>query len=67
MDDRKINVAVNLPLKIFRATVENANTGGLKSLHIIIDMYMEHVLVKFEPNCMVQNEQNFELFDKKSF
>ena len=57
--------AVNLTLKLFRATVSNADTGSLKSLHTLFDMYMNHMLVKFEQNRMVQNIQNFELFDKK--
>ena len=57
--------AVNLPLKLFRATVANADTESLKSLHTLFDTYFDHMLAKFEPNCMVRNVQNFQLFDKE--
>ena len=58
-------------LKLFGATVENADTASLKFLHTLFDTYLDHKLAKFEPNRMVQNVQNtlyvqnFELFDKK--
>ena len=35
------------------------------SLHTLFDKYLDHMLVKFEQNRMVQTIQNFELFDKK--
>ena len=57
--------AVNLTLKLFRATVANADIGSWKSLHTLFDTYLDHMLVKFEQNRMVRNIQNFELFDKK--
>ena len=38
---------------------------SLKSLYILFDKYLDHMLVKFEQNCMVQTTRNFELFDKK--
>ena len=50
--------AVNLPLKLFRATVANADIRSLKSLHIFLRIYLYQ-------NHMVQNTQNFKLFDKK--
>ena len=56
--------AVNLPLKLFPATIANADIGSLKSLHTLFDKYLDHMLVKFEQNCMVQTTRNFELFDK---
>ena len=56
--------AVNLTLKLLRATVSNADTGSLKSLHTLFDNYLDHMLVKFEQNHMVRNIQNFDLFDK---
>ena len=56
---------VNLPLKLFPATVANADIGSLKSLHTLFDKYLDHMLVKFEQNPMVQTTWNFELFDKK--
>ena len=42
-----------------------ADIGSLKSLHTLFDKYLDHMLVKFEQNHMVQTTQNFELFDKK--
>ena len=56
--------AVNLPLKLFSATVANAGIGSLKSLHAFLKKCLYHMPVKFEQNCMVQTTQNFELFDK---
>ena len=61
---RKSIFAVNLTLKLLRATVSNADTGSLKFLHTLFDNYMDHMLVKFEQNHMVQN---FEFFDKNPF
>ena len=46
--------AVNLPLKLFPATVADADIGSLKSLHTLFDKDWDHMLVKFEQNCMVQ-------------
>ena len=55
-----------LPLKIFSSTIVNADIESWKSLHTLFDKYiMDHVLVKFEPNSMVWNEQDFELVDKE--
>ena len=49
---------------IFRSgiyfTIADADTENLKSLHT----YLNHMLVEFEQNLMVQTIQNFELFDK---
>ena len=42
--------AVNLPLKVFRATVSNTDTGSLKSLHTLFDTYLDYMLTKFEAN-----------------
>ena len=57
--------AVNLPLKLFRATVANADIGSLKSLHTFLKKCLYHMPVKSERNRMVQTTRNFELFDKK--
>ena len=57
--------AINLPFKLFPATVANADIESLKSLHTLFDKYLDHMLVKFEQNCMIQTTRNFELFDKK--
>ena len=64
MPDRKF-FAVNLTLKLFHATITNADTGSLKSLHTLFDTYLTRMLAKFEPNHSVRNVQNFERFDKK--
>ena len=56
--------AVNLPLKLFHATVANTDTRSLKSLHTLFYTYLDHMLVKFKPNRIVQNVEKFELFDK---
>ena len=45
----KSNFEVNLPLKLFPAAVANA----------------DHMLVKFDQNCMVQTTRNFRPFDQK--
>ena len=65
MPDRKISFAVNLPLKLFRATIANADIGSL-SLYSLKNC-LDHMLVKFEQNRMVQTTQNFELLNKIFF
>ena len=45
--------------------ITNAGIGSLKSLHTLFDTYFDHMLVKFEQNCMVQTTRNFEILDKK--
>ena len=57
--------AVNLPLKLSPATVADADIVSLKSLHTLFDKYLDHMLVEFEQDCIVQTTRNFELFDKK--
>ena len=52
--DRKINFAVNLPLKLFSATVPNADIGSLKSLDTFLKECLYHMLVKFEHNRIVE-------------
>ena len=54
---------------IFRSdiyvTIADADIGSLKSLHTLFDKYLDHMLVEFEQNRMVQTLQNIKLFDKK--
>ena len=54
---------------IFRSsiyiTIADADIGSLKSRHTLFDTYLDHMLVKFEPNRMVRTIQIFVLFDKK--
>ena len=51
--------------RAFYVTIDNTAIGSLKSLHTLFVKYLDHMLVKFEQNHIVQNVQNFELFDKK--
>ena len=56
--------AVNLPLKLFRATVANTDIGSLKSVHIFFKKCLYHMLVKFEQHRLVLTTRNFELKKK---
>ena len=62
--------AINLPLKLFSATVANVNTESLKSLHTLFDTYLDYMLAQFESNRVVQNVPNLKsssfnvVFDK---
>ena len=38
----------------FYVTIADADIGSLKSLHTLFDKYLDHMLVKFEQNRMVQ-------------
>ena len=64
MPDLKTNFAVNLPLKLCRATIANAATRIVKSLCTLF--HADHILAKFEPSRVVQNVQNFEVWEKKT-
>ena len=55
----------NLPLKLFPATVANADIRSPKSLHTFLKECLYHMLLKFEQNRMVQTTRNFELLTKK--
>ena len=44
---------------IFYVTIADADIGSLKSLHTLFDKYLDHMLVKFEQNRMLQTIQNF--------
>ena len=50
--------------RVFYVTVTDADIGSLKSLHTLFDMYLDHMLVKFEQSRIVQTTQILELFDK---
>ena len=51
-------------LNILCYHIADADIESLKSLHILFDKYLDHMLVKFEQNHIVQSIQNFELFDE---
>ena len=55
LSQNKSICAVNLPLKLFRPTVANSESGKLKAPHTLLDTYLDHMLAKFEPNRMVRN------------
>ena len=59
--------AVNSPQILFRATVANAVTGSLKSLHTLLDTYLDNMLSKFEPNRMTQNVTKLSFWTRKEF
>ena len=50
---------------VFYVTIADADIGSQKSLYTLFDECLDHILVKFEQNHMVQTTQNFQLFDKK--
>ena len=50
-------------LRCYRC-IANAGIGSLKSLHTLFDKYLDHMLVEFEQNGMVQTTWNFELLNK---
>ena len=54
-----------MPLKLFRATVANANTESLQSLHTIFDTFLDYMLANYEANRIVQNVQNLSFWTKK--
>ena len=64
------NLTANLLQKlIYRSgilcyTVHDADIGSLKSLQTLFNNYLDHMLVKFEQNSMVQIIQNIKLLDK---
>ena len=49
----------------FYVTVTDADIESLKSLHILFDKHLDHILVKVEQNRIIENVHNFELFFKK--
>ena len=48
----------------FYVNMVDVDIGSLKSLHILFDKYLYHMLVKFEQNCMGRTMKNLKLFDK---
>ena len=61
---RKINFC-ELTVKTLPCYRANAEIKRLKFLHTLFDKCLDHMLVKFERNRMVQTTRNYELFDKK--
>ena len=50
--------------RVFYVAITDSGIGSLKSLHILLDRYLYHMLVKFEQNRMVGNIQTFEVLGK---
>ena len=67
--DGKFTVKIEFPIgvsdRVLCIIIVDVDIGSLKSLHTLFEKYLDHMLVKFEQNGMVQTIQNFELFDHK--
>ena len=50
--------------RAFYVTIADADIKSLKSLHTSFDKYLDHMLVKFEQNCMGRTIQNLEFLQK---
>ena len=61
----KFTAKIDFPIGHFILTIADADIGSIKSLHTLIDKYLDHMLVKFEQNRMVRTIQNFVLLDNK--
>ena len=63
----KFTAKIDFPIKgiVMLPSKADADIGSLKSLHTLFDKYLDHMLVKFEQNRMVQTIQNLKLFGKK--
>ena len=49
----KFTAKIDFSMWVFYITITDADIVSLKSLHILFDMYLAHILVKFEQNRMV--------------
>ena len=61
----KFTAKINFPIGYFMLPLLMRTVEVLKSLHILFDKYLYHMLVKFELNPMVGTTQNYVLFGKK--
>ena len=59
----KFTAKIDFPIEHFMLPFD-ADIGSLKSLHTLLDKYLDDMLVEFEQNRMVRTIQNFVLFDK---
>ena len=62
MPDRNIIFCSKLPLKLFSATVPNADPESLKSLHTLLGPQAGEIRTKH----MVRNVQNFHFLTQKN-
>ena len=52
----KFTAKIYFPYQAFNVTITDADIGSLKSLHTyIFGKYLDHMLIEFEQNLMVQN------------
>ena len=66
-DLKTIFLQDDLPWKLFRASVGNADTGILKSLCSLFDMYLDHIVAKLNQivwSKFLKDVQNFDVLDK---
>ena len=56
------NLLQKLIFDAFYVTITDTDNGSPKFFHTLFDNCLDHMLVKFEQNCMVGNIQNFEVF-----
>ena len=61
----KLTAKNDFPTGHFIFTIADADIESLKSLHILFGKYLDHMLVKFEQNCIVRNIQSFVFLPKK--
>ena len=59
-----VNLLISRSGILFYA-IGDDDIGSLISPHTLFCKYLDHMLVKFEQNCMVQTVENFELSRKK--
>ena len=50
----KFIAKIDFPIRYFMLPVADADIGSPKSLHTLFDKYLDHMLVKFKQNRMVQ-------------
>ena len=58
----KFTTNIDFPIGHFYVIIADAEIGSRKSLHILFDKYLVHMLVKFKQNRMVRTIQGFQLF-----
>ena len=51
--------------RTFYVIITDADIESLKSFNTLSNMYLDHMLVKFEQSRMIRNVQNFKRFGKK--
>ena len=60
----KFTAKIDFSNRVLYVTITDADIESLNSFHTLFDKYLDHMLVKFEQNRMIQIIQNFELLTK---